>query len=70
LPGIPLLLPLGRRPVQARFESSTLRAEINASIGMVFDPSQAGETFGSDPDFNQEIVVCPCFRAAGREEVR
>src|SRR5882762_4046581 len=30
LPGIPLLLPLGRRPAQARVKSSTLRAEVNA----------------------------------------
>src|SRR5881396_350967 len=36
LPGIPLLLPRGRRPTQARFQSSTLRAEINTPIGVVF----------------------------------
>jgi hypothetical protein len=42
LPGIPLLLPLGRRPAQARPKSSTLRAGVNAPIGVVFDPNQAG----------------------------
>jgi hypothetical protein len=41
-PGIPLLLPLGRRPAQARLQSSTLRAGVNASIDVVFDPNQSG----------------------------
>jgi hypothetical protein len=44
LPGIPLLLPLGRRPAQAPFQSTTLRAEINASIVVVFDFKSGNRT--------------------------
>src|SRR5947208_2702109 len=57
LPGIPLLLPRGRRPTQARFQSSTLRAEINTPIGVVF----GRERIDMRTEIPREIVVCPCF---------
>src|SRR5882762_1462765 len=69
LPGIPLLLPLGRRPAQARVKSSTLRAEVNAfnpcdlRSGSGLEKCESGcpcrGGSGSDPDF-----------LIGREEVR
>src|SRR5947208_4162930 len=55
LPGIPLLLPRGRRPAQARFQSSTLRAEINAPVGVVFGPGRIGR--GTDPGKSWSVPV-------------